>query len=306
MKALAAFVMRGRMPAAAVATTLAMLALLVTPLAIASTAVICLVALRQGVRDGALVSLIALFALGAFGAVLFGQPLALIGVGLGLWLPALALGATLRTWQSLGFTVGVIVLAGFGLVLAQYLFVAHPVAFWGDMMREFLSQVTDPATLGKDESEAVIAALAPWMVGGLAAAWTLQLALSLFLARAWQAQLYNPGGFKAEFHALRLGRWLLYLVPVLLIASLLIEGPGLPAQLSLVGMTGFFLQGVSLVHALTATLKAGAGWLIGFYMMLFFTLPHSFTVISAAGFADGWLDFRARLRARAGRGGNKE
>jgi len=307
VKAIAAFVMRGRIQAAAVATTLALLGLAIAPLAlvflVGSGAVVGLVTLRAGWRDGALVALMGAAVMALVGSLSFGEGMRLGLVGVGIWLPAIVLAATLRHWRSLAFTTELAVMAGFGLVLVQYLPGGDPALFWAEVMRQLLGQIGGDGAIDQAQTEAVIAALAPWMVGGLGAVWTIQLALTVFAARAWQAQLYNPGGFRDEFRALRLGRWLAYLVPVLLIAGVASGGPGLASQLSLVGMAGFFLQGVALVHGLAAALAAAKGWIIGFYVVLFIALPHSFTVVSAAGFADAWLDLRKRA---AGRGGGTD
>jgi hypothetical protein len=304
VKAIAAFVMRGRLQAAAVAAALALLGLAVTPLAlvclVGSGAAVGLMTLRVGVKDGLLVSLIAALAMAIVGAVTLGEPVRLGLVGVGIWLPVVGLAAALRHWRSLPLAVELAVLAGFGLVLVQYLPGEDPALFWAEVMRQLLGQVAGEGSLEQAQLDEVITALAPWMVGGLGAVWALQLALTLFLARSWQAVLYNPGGFREEFRALRLGRWLGVLVPLLLIGGVLTERPGLPAQLSLVGMAAFLLQGVALVHGAVAALGVAKGWLIGFYILLFIALPHSFTAVSAAGFADSWLDFRKRMASRRG------
>jgi len=232
MKALATFIMKGRTQAVMAASVFMVLALIITPLGIFSAAVIGLVTLRYGLREGLLVSLLGMAALAALGFLLFGQPLAL------------------------------------------------------------------PSVITEAERNAMVEEIAPWMSGGLAAAWFLQLTLALFLARSWQALLYHPGGFAQEFRELRLGYWLLILVPGLLLSGMLSEQPGLLAQGALVGMAAFFLQGVAVVHGLVARLKAGPGWLIGFYLLLVIGMPASFTLVSAAGFADGLVNFRARVRAR--------
>lgn len=298
--------MRGRTQAAMVAVTLAVLGLMLPPLAIASSATVGLVALRNGPREAALVIVIGLFALGAFGALLLGKPFALVTVGLGLWLPLVLLAYVLKTWRSLALAVEVTLIGGFALVLVQYLGTGDPAETWSVFLREMLGQITGSDVATADQLEELIDVIAPWMVGGIAATWSLQIAASLFLARYWQALLYNPGGFREEFHVLRLGRWFLILVVVLLLASLFGSGPGIPGQLVMVGMAGFFLQGLALVHGLIGQLAAsGTGWMIGFYVILFIGLPHSFTAVSAAGFADGWLNFRARARKRKGTGGDE-
>lgn len=298
MKALASFIMKGRAQAVMVASVLLVLALIITPLAIGSAAVIALVTLRQGAREGALVALLGVVALAALGLLLFGQPLALASAGALLWLPMLGLAEGLRLTRSLRLMVEGAALLGLLMVLGQHLVMDDVTAFWQQMLADYLSQMVDPAALGEAERNAMVAEIAPWMAGGIAAAWFIELVLALFLGRAWQAALEHPGGFGEEFRALRLGYWLLILVPILLLGGALGERPGLLAQSALVGMAAFFIQGVALVHGLVARLNGGPGWLIGFYLLLVFGMPASFTLISAAGYADGLVNFRARVRPR--------
>ncbi len=298
MKALATFIMKGRTQAVMTASVFMVLALLITPLGIFSAAVIGLVTLRYGLREGLLVSLLGMAALAVLGFLLFGQPLALATTGALLWLPLMALAEVLRVTRSLRLVVEISVILGLLMIASQYLFMDDVVSFWKGVLSEYSAQIMDPSVITEAERNTMVEEIAPWMAGGLAAAWFLQLTLALFLARGWQAALYHPGGFAQEFRELRLGYWLLILVPVLLLSGMLSEKPGFLAQGALVGMSAFFLQGVAVVHGLVARLKAGQGWLIGFYLLLVIGMPASFTLVSAAGFADGLVNFRARVRAR--------
>ncbi len=298
MKALAAFIMKGRMQAVMVATVFTVLALLITPLGIASSAVIALVVLRKGVREGLMTVVLGGVALFILGLLVFGQPLPLAIIGMLLWLPMLVLGEVLRATRSLRLVIEVAVVLGALIIGVQYLLLDDVVLFWSGILEQYSAQIMDARVVSDADREAMVVDLAPWMAGGMGAAWFLQLALSLFLARSWQAAMYNPGGFAEELRQLRLGRWLLILVPLLLLVGSLSDTPGFPLQLALVGMTAFFLQGVALVHGLVQEFKGNQGWLIGFYLLLVIGMPASFTAISAAGYADGWLNFRARVRAR--------
>ena len=97
------------------------------------------------------------------------------------------------------------------------------------------------------------------------------------------------------------------LVPVLLVVGVLFGGakPNLLAQLYLVGMVVFLIQGISVAHALVKEFGASSAWLVGLYLLLIFVAPQGATVVSVAGYADGWVDFRARVRARrSGTGDN--
>jgi hypothetical protein len=303
MKALAAFIMKGRMQAVMVASVFTVLALLITPLGIASSAVVALVTLRRGFREGLLVMFLGLAALMGLGMLLFGQPLSLAVAGGLLWMPMLILAEVLRVTRSLRLVIEVAVLLGTLAIGMQYLVLDDVAGFWAGILEEYSAQIMDPNVVSDADRMTMVADMAPWMAGGMGAAWFLQLALSLFLARSWQALLYNPGGFGEELRRLRLGYWLLILVPVLLVLGGLSEQPGLASQLALVGMAAFFLQGVALVHGLVKEFNANPGWLIGFYMLLVIGMPASFTAVSAAGFADGWLNFRAKVRARGPKGG---
>ena len=299
MKALAGFIVRGRMQATIVASVLAVLAVLITPLSIASAAVIGLVALSQGIREGFLVVLMGLVALAALGWVLFGEPLVLLATGAILWLPLLLMGEALRVTRSLRLVVEIATVAAMLLIAVQYLLLDDVVGFWKELLQQYLTVLVNPEVVPDADRQSMADALAPWMAGGLGAAWFVQLVLSMFLARSWQSILYHPGGFSQEFYQLRLGRWLLFLVPLLLLSGMLGDKPGFLAQLALVGMSAFFIQGVALVHGLVNNFKAGQFWLIGFYLLLIIGMPASFTAVSAAGYADGWLNIRAKARPGA-------
>jgi uncharacterized protein YybS (DUF2232 family) len=112
--------------------------------------------------------------------------------------------------------------------------------------------------------------------------------------------LDRPGAFGAEFRELRFGRWLLIVVPLLLVAGVLMTGgePSLLGQVYLIGMVVFLIQGISVAHALVNDFAASSAWLVGLYLMLLLIAPQGATMVAVMGYADGWLNFRARARAR--------
>lgn len=307
MKAFAKWVMQGRMQAVIAATVLAVLALLVTPLALFSAAVVTLTVLRQGWREGALVVGSALLAIGGLGGLLFQMPVATVLIGAMLWLPAALLGGVLGRTGSLRIAIEAAALGGALIVLLQYWLMADPAAFWADMLNQFLVQRVDQETLQASNIGQLVELISGWMAGGVAATWLLGSVASLSLARHWAALLDHPGAFGAEFRELRFGRWLLLVVPVLLVAGVLLSGgrPTLIGQLYLVGMVVFLIQGISLAHGLVAEFGASSAWLVGLYLLLVFVAPQGATMVALAGYADGWLDFRARARARRRGAGDK-
>ena len=307
MKTFANWVMKGRMQAVVVATVLAMLALLVTPLGLVSAGVISLTVLRQGWKEGVLVLGSALLAITGLGGLLFQMPVATLLIGALLWVPAAVLGGVLGRTGSLRLAIEVAAVMAAGVVLLQYLLLADPAAFWGDALNEFLVQRVDEETLAASNAEQLVGLIAGWMAGGVAATWFLGSVVSLLLARYWASLIDRPGGFGEEFRQLRFGRWLLILVPILLLAGVVVTGgePSLIGQLYVIGMVVFLIQGLSVVHGLVAEFNGSPAWLVGIYLLLMFVAPQGATMVSLVGYTDGWLDFRARARARRSGAGDK-
>ena len=307
MKAFAEWLMKGRMQAVIAATVFAVLALLVTPLALFSAAVIMLTVLRQGWQEGALVLVSALLAIAGLGGLLFQMPIAIALVGLMLWLPAAVLGGIMGRTGSLRLAIEAAAVGAAVVVVLQYWILGDPAAFWSDALNEFLVRRLGDEAQSISNLGELIELMSGWMAGGVAASWFMGTVASLCLARYWAALIDRPGAFGEEFRQLRFGRWLLLLVPVLFVVGVLLGGskPNLLAQLYLVGMVVFLIQGISVAHGLVNEFGASNAWLVGLYMLLVLVAPQGATVVSAAGYADGWLDFRARVRARrSGTGDN--
>lgn len=113
---------------------------------------------------------------------------------------------------------------------------------------------------------------------------------SLALARSWQAGLFNPGGFREEFHALRLApRELLLLLVVGLVASVL----GFPALGALIAVP-LLVAGIALIHGVFGLKGINGLWLGALYLLLVTTWPMILIVLLAA-MADSFVDFRGRL-----------
>lgn len=301
MKSFASWVMQGRMQAVIATTVLAVVALIVTPLALFSAAVVMLAMLRQGWREGLFVVSGGLLAITGLGGLLMQMPLAFALVGLTLWFPAAALGAIMGRTGSLRIATEAAAIGAVIIVFVQYLMLPDPAAFWREALSELLRQRVEAEALQQADLDAIVGIVAGWMPGGVAAAWFVGTFVSLVLAKWWSSLIDGSNAFAAEFRELRFGRWLLIVVPLLLVGGVLISGgaPNILSQLYIVGMMVFLIQGLSVAHAIVARFDASVAWLFGLYMMLLLVAPQGATVVAVAGYADGWLDFRSRLRARS-------
>ncbi|WP_078120601.1 DUF2232 domain-containing protein [Thiosocius teredinicola] len=301
MKAFANWVMKGRMQAVIAATVSAMLALIVTPVGVVSAAVIALTVLRQGWREGTYVIVSALLAIAGIGGLIFQTPIGAAMIGAAMWLPAGILGGVMGRFGSLRMAIEVAVIGALVVVVLQYVTMGDPVSEWREVLREHVQGTLNPGTLSSADVEAVFDQTALWMPGGIAATWLLGAVISLLLARYWAAVIDSPGAFGEEFRRLRFGRWLLIGVPLVFVGGVLMTDgtPNAIAQLFIVGMMVYLIQGISVVHGLLAMFGGSSAWLVGFYLLLLVVMPQGITTVAFLGYADGWLDIRARARRRS-------
>ncbi len=279
---------------------LAALSLLVPPASMLSAAVVALATLRKGAVPGALVFGLATVASGGIVLLALGGINLAVGFLILIWLPAWLLAVVLRTTRSLPLTI--LVAMGLGLVMlaGEFIQSTDPVAEWKVLLGPFVESLVDAQLVDGSQQTALVSLMASWMPGIVAAGFFLQLTMSLFLARWWQALLYNPGGFRDEFHQLRLPRVLSIALLLALLLMLLQDGADVSILEYLLTLlvVAWFIQGLALAHGIVGKLGSSSGWLIGIYLLLLFALPHTVIVLAVAGMADAWFDFRARLGPR--------
>ena len=282
MRALAEYVMKGRAPAvlAAVMATGTVLFIWV------GAAVIALVTLRKGSSQGAYVLFWAL--LPAVVWAVLGDP-GPVTTLLGVFLVA----AALRAGQSWSWALMAAVASGLltGLVLMTLGkgYIEQVLLLSGDVLAQLASQSTDSAQavqlLAMSPTAQQVAGLL-----GLSNAFTI--IMCLILARWWQSLLYNPGGFQAEFHRLKLSP---SLTLVLLVIGIALSSLGTEYRLwSLIFTVPFMFAGFALIHGLAGIKQLNANWLGMFYFLWLLLDPVKALVLILA-IADSWLNIRERL-----------
>jgi hypothetical protein len=275
MMGLARFAMRSQLNAGVLAAGFAALPMLYA----LSAALVALVTLRRGATEGTKVLIFSLI-----GGLISWQ-------WSGMILPLLVLPVTallamvMRSVQSWAY---VLVAAAFlGIVLSVLAQIGL-----NDRFAAVITQV-QLGVAGTDTSQPFWRMLESVKPNAAFLVMTLELIealLCLLLARYWQAGLYNPGGFRQEFHALRIsGRLLMALVILVGLAYAL-----KPAAMLLLLLPLLF-AGVALVHGVIAKTNLGGQFLIAFYvgglLLNQFILP----LLIVVAVADGVLDIRARI-----------
>lgn len=291
--------MAGRLQAVAIAVTFAVLALFLPPFSLISGAVVGLVTLRKGWQAG-----LTVLGLGTVVLVLLSLQLQgpMIGLSYGLshWLPIWLLALVLRQTGSWArtFQLGVGVLAF--VVLMTHALIPDLDGLWQGLLSQLLEPILQQ--LSSEESEAlkaVVPQVSGLMTGIIAVSALTSTLLGLLMARAWQAQLFNPGGFGKEFQELRLGNWPAMLTLALFVMAVLLKQSVLQ-ELLMLFLVPFFFQGLAVMHALNRKFGWHAAVLIVMYVLMFIALPQMMAMLTATGLIDSFADFRRRLTPKVG------
>ncbi len=285
MRALAEFIMRGRMQATLVVAGCAALPLLYWLGAAAG----CLVLLRRGLKDA-----LGVLALGLLPALIWwlysDDPRALL-VLLGSASLALVLRAS-ESWNrvllvsiAMGVVFSVVLGMAFGPqieMLAQALIKVMP-SLLGDVYQQ----------MSVDEQARFASLITPILTGLIAALLQIVSVLSLIIGRYWQALLYNPGGFGREFRAVRIP-----LGPAMLLLAGMVVSPNLGVQMSMLVplcSVPLVFAGLALIHGLVAQKRLARFWLVGLYVTLLLFMQLIYPLLVVLAIVDSLIDFRGRL-----------
>ena len=283
MRALADFIMRGRMQAIVVVAGSAALPMLFWLCAAAGS----LVLLRRGLNDA--LGVLVWAVLPAMVWWYFGDPRTLL-VLLGSFGLALLL-RNQRSWPRV-----MLCSVGLGLLYAWALGVVfgEPITALAAELQKMLPDMLSDAyqQLSVEEQTRLGALLTPVLTGLLAALLQITTLLSLMLGRYWQALLYNPGGFGLEFRTLRFSP-----APAMVLLAGMLLGPSLGVQMAMLAplcSVPLVFAGIALVHGLVAKSRMSRFWLVGLYVTLVLFMQLIYPLLAILAIVDSLFDFRGR------------
>ena len=303
MRAIAAFIMRGRLQAIIVAAGLALLGGLFPPGWLLSGGVVGLVTLVQGPREGMLNAFAATSIVVLLSGVLALQPaMQAVGIFVMLWLPIVwLLALVLYQSRSLALTLLMTAVLGGAIVMAVYVLVDAPAQWWYShvieqllpMMKQAGMEIPDQAAFEADMRDA-----SRIMTGTLAAIISFGLAVSLLIARWWQSEVTRPGAFGDEYRNLRLGAAAAVITALLVVPAWITNGgfAEITSNLLIVALVLFMFQGLALGHAVVKQFGNNPAWLVVMYVVIVFSMPYGLLFAAVLGVLDNWFDFRARFR----------
>lgn len=289
MRGLAEWVMRGPRQAICLATLFACIPMLFW----VSSAIIALVVLRRGVDQGvkvlawALLPGIAWAAMGQFATV----------AGL---LAATALAFVLRQTVSWQKTLLALLPVGALIALAIAQLAPQQINLMTELVLKFISDLSQSGDQRSVDIGSLKLLVEYGVIGMLTWFNLVTSILGLTLARSWQAQLFNPGGFQKEFRQIRL--------PIAASAVLLMLSLGgstlAPMMLVIAPIASLplLVAGLALFHGLVGMRKLNKVWLVAFYMLLIMITQLVYPVIILTACLDSWFDFRGRLAGKLHQG----
>lgn len=295
MSFLAAYIMKGRMQAIMVASSLALLSLVLPPVSIVSSAAIALVTLRNGGYEGLYVLLASYVLAAIVGLVFFGSFQLALLYGPLIWFIAMVL----REVKHLSIAVEITVLLGVVGIIVFFLFVSDPAAMWSSILTQMAQPMLENSEvdLPVDKIRQNIQFFSHFMTGGVAAGSVYGLLFGLFLARWWQAVLYNPGGFREEFLSLKV-RPQLALASIAIAVTAWLMATGTISEIcwniTILFVVLYTIVGTAILHLAFSTMKARFFMVPFLYLTLVF-VPHMTIVVVIVGIIDTWLDLRSKI-----------
>ncbi|MFK5915497.1 MAG: hypothetical protein QM484_14105 [Woeseiaceae bacterium] len=301
MHALASFIMRGRVQAIGSVVTLALLSLIVSPLAIFTTAGVALVTLVHGYREGLFSLIVATVILAVFTAISLNQVAIGLELALKFWLPVWVLASIVLYRGSMSFALVVAAAIACVAVITFYL-LGDPAAHWYEVINKELLPMLKEAGMQIQEgpkTEKLWLFMSKVMTGSALALFLALQILSLFLARYWQSLLYNPGGFGTEFKQLRFGKIAANIALVISVFAIATANE-LALNLFFIAIVLMMFQGLAVIHAVVAKCQLKSSFLFGTYLFMFLSLQYAalgLFIVAIIGLLDSWINLRFRLCA---------
>lgn len=290
MRALGSYILLGRLQAVTAISLLTVVSLLILPLSYLLSGVpVGLVILRKGPAYAMQVLLICCLLVVLFVALTGTNPQVAIAFALGTWGSVYFCCSVLRQSQSQGWLV-----FAAGTIATAYVLIVHwyidDVPVWWLQWMELLINNAFPDG-GGEQYQKVLAQAAPAMNAVMAGGIASSLIVTTFISRWWQSVLFNPGGFRTEFYALRLPNAVIFLSLTGIILLFTSDEPQGSAGLDILVVVIFLylFQGLASVHRIVAEKGIPQVWLVMMYILLLF-LPQVILSVACLGLVDSWIN----------------
>ena len=246
-----------------------------------STVIVGLVCLRHGAAAGALVLMWTTLPIGvAFYYV--GDPTAALWL-VGTFVMALALRESL-SWEIV--LICAVIFAGLGAVIFEFT-AQGLMATFVEFYMEYLRQVDAGLVITEEQAKTLLLS-----AYGVFQAYAM--VVLLIIARWSQSALYNKGGFRQEFHQLRLSPIVSSsIVALILVCYTFSEVLGRWLPLLTVPLV---FAAIGFIHWLVTNKELSKNWLGGFYASLIVLLQLVYPFLLSLAVMDSWFNIRNRIQ----------
>lgn len=324
MRALATYLLRGNKEAIIVVLVCSFLALIIPVFGLFNAVIIGLVSLRVGTNAGLILSGISSVVI-ITGIMMLGvmpeQSKGIELVAIVQWTVSLfglvALCALLRTTRSLQLSMLSALGAGVAAIVGFRLVVSDTVAWWQhSTFKEFYNRAIESVMAQQQMVDhQMMESVSANLVGLFVATFIASIFIHLYLARGWQAAMFNPGGFRDEFSQLSYGKKTAGFALACLVMFMAL---GAENFMGFVGMATVMLMGmmytIAGIAVITGVFKAkNWHWSLVIGATLVFLVFSSIAlkrvdipllmvvmIFSIIGFVDTFLNFRKKVQQSTG------
>ena len=286
MQFLANFVMRGQFQALIVTGILGVFSQAILPLAVLCCGFNALLLLRKGEKHAMPVILGVILLTVISSQFIETRPGMAFPLVVAILFPVVASALILRKTQSQGLAIALAVICAAGFAIAVQVYSGDAIQWWKNWLKLAVSGVQNTTFEGFDGSSAlnVMNGMVAMMLG-------FTTISSVLLGRWLQASLFQPGGFKQEFHSIRIPKLFLILIIFTLVVMLVIN-ENLFMDLLIVFSVAYFFQGLSVLHYNVDQLGRSVYYLLPPYILMVFVPQFVVIGLAGLGLVDALINFR--------------
>lgn len=289
MQKLGNYVLAGRFQAVFVTSLLTLLGLVIPLFSyVFSGLVPAFVTLRLNAVAGMQVIIGSLLLVSVITLLVGMNPLVAVALAIGVWMPIWLCANVLRVTEDQGKCLVTAWACSLVFIILMHLLVKDLDIWWTDWLKLWVEQVFDAEQRALVEDR--LLKVAPLMTAMVAAGLFVNLAATTLLGRWWQSSMFYQGGFRKEFHALKLPPVLILLAAAVFVLLLLGKAPqgSLALDILVLLLFLYFFQGLAMIHRTVAVRKMARGWLVGLYLLLLL-LPQAILFLACLGMVDSAL-----------------
>ena len=290
MGALGKYILQGRLQAIGLTSFLSIFSLLLPALAyLLSGSPVALVTLRRGGIFGFQIIIGSLLLTLLLTYLVQIVPMVAVVYAIVIWMPLWCCAMVLRQTQSQGLMVVTAGMIGLLYILLMHLIFEDVTLMWRTWLEVWIESNLSAAMGGKYKEIMVSSGIdiVPLINAMVASGIVISIITTSLTARWWQSSLFNVGGFRQEFYALRLPRVLCYMCLIGIGVLWLMEQAVLRDLLFMMVLL-FLFQGLSAVHRIVNIRKLSIAWLSVMYCLLIL-MPQMVLFVACIGMADCWF-----------------